>query len=208
MAKPEKVNAVKELTAAFTDSTAAVLTEYRGLKVAQLTNLRKSLGSDTTYSIVKNTLTQRAVHDAGLDELSEMLVGPTAVAFVNGDPVLAAKGLRDFARTNPALVIKGGVLDGKTLSADEINRIADLDTREVLLAKLAGAMKANLSKAAAVFQAPLSQMARLAEALKEKKTADEPTEAPAEASVVAADAPAEDAAGTDQSAVAEAPAPS
>lgn len=172
MAKPEKVTAVAEITDQFRDSTAAVLTEYRGLSMAQLTELRRSLGRDTTYTVVKNTLTKRAATEAGFGELEPLLSGPTAIAFVKGDPVAAAKGLRDFAKTNPLLIIKGGVLDGRALSADEVNRIADLESREVLLSKLAGAMKAKMGQAASLFQAPLSQMARLAEALKEKKTAE------------------------------------
>lgn len=169
MASAPKVAAVAELTNRFRESSAAVLTEYRGLTMAQLTLLRHSLGTETTYAVVKNTLSKRAAAEAGYDHLSELLVGPTAIAFVQGDPVQAAKGLRDFARTNPTLLIKGGVLDGQPLSPAELNRFADLESREVLLARLAGAMVANLSKAAALFQAPLSQLARLAEALKDKK---------------------------------------
>ncbi len=191
MAQPEKVTAVAEITGKFRDAQAAVLTEYRGLTTAELTQLRRNLGPTTTYAVVKNTLTKRAVSEVGFTELNDLLAGPTAIAFIEGDPVEAAKGLRDFAKASPALVIKGGVLDGKTLSADEINKIADLESREVLLAKLAGAMKGNLTKAAGLFQAPLSQVARLAEALKEKKPAEG---APAEA---AAEAPAEAAADAD-----------
>jgi large subunit ribosomal protein L10 len=187
--RPDKAAAVAELTEQFRESSAAVLTEYRGLTMSQLTTLRRSLGRETTYAVSKNTLTKLAAQDAGLDGLAELLSGPTAIAFVKGDPVEAAKGLRDFAKTHPLLVIKGGVLDGKALTADEIKKLADLESREVLLAKLAGAMKANLSKAAATFQAPLTQMARLALALQEKKAADAP--AATEAEAPAADAPAE-----------------
>jgi large subunit ribosomal protein L10 len=183
MAQSEKVAAVAEITDRFRGSQAAVLTEYRGLTTAEMTQLRRNLGPDTTYAVVKNTLTKRAISEVGYTELTDLLAGPTAIAFVAGDPVEAAKGLRDFAKTSPALVIKGGVLDGKMLSADEINKIADLEPREVLLAKLASAMKGNLTKAAGLFQAPLAQVARLAEALKEKKPAEagaaESTEAPA-----------------------------
>jgi len=186
--RPDKAAAVAELTEQFRESSAAVLTEYRGLTMSQLTTLRRSLGQETTYAVSKNTLTKLAAQDAGLDGLDELLTGPTAIAFVKGDPVEAAKGLRDFAKTHPLLVIKGGVLDGKSLTADEIKRLADLESREVLLAKLAGAMKANLSKAAATFQAPLTQMARLAQALQEKKAADAPAATEAEAP---AEAPAE-----------------
>jgi len=169
MAQPEKVTAVAEITGKFRDAQAAVLTEYRGLTTAELTQLRRNLGPTTTYAVVKNTLTKRAVSEVGFTELNDLLAGPTAIAFIEGDPVEAAKGLRDFAKASPALVIKGGVLDGKTLSADEINKIADLESREVLLAKLAGAMNGSLAKAAGLFQAPLSQVARLAAALQEKK---------------------------------------
>jgi len=177
MARPDKAAAVAEMTERFRGSSAAVLTEYRGLTVAQLKELRRALGADTTYAVVKNTLTKIAVRGADMpaetvDTLEPLLEGPTAVAFVGGDPVEAAKGLRDFSRANPLLVIKGGVLDGKPLSADEIRRLADLESREVLLAKMAGALNASLSRAAALFQAPLSQAARLAEALRQKAEAD------------------------------------
>jgi large subunit ribosomal protein L10 len=165
----EKVGAVAEITEQFSSSAAAVITEYRGLTVKQITELRRALGRDTTYAVVKNTLTKRAAADAGVAIEDNLLQGPTAIAFVKGDPVDAAKGLRDFARANPLLVIKGGVLEGKALSADEVKKIADLESREVLLAKLAGALKALPTRAAGRFQAPLSQMARLAKALEEKK---------------------------------------
>lgn len=168
---PDKISAVAEITEHFTKSSAAVITEYRGLTVKQVSELRRSLGADTTYAVVKNTLTKRAASEAGVTIDDSLLIGPTAIAFVSGDPVEAAKGLRDFAKTNPLLVIKGGVLDGKTVTPAEINRIADLESREVLLAKLAGALKALPTRAASLFQAPLSQMARLAKALEEKKPA-------------------------------------
>jgi len=180
MAQSEKVAAVAELTEHFRGSSAAVLTEYRGLTTAELTSLRRSLGATTTYAIVKNTLTKRAADEAGVTGLADLLKGPTAIAFVTGDPVEAAKGLRDFAKASPALVIKGGVLDGKSLTPDDLAKLADLDSREVMLAKLAGAMKANLSKAAVMFAAPLSKFARLSAALAEKKPAGaEPTPADA-----------------------------
>ena len=170
MANAEKVAAVAELTERFRDSSGAVLTEYRGLTVAQLAELRRSLGDHATFTVVKNTLTKIAVNEAGLDEeLSSMLVGPSAIAFVDGDVVEAAKGLRDFARANPLLVIKGGVLDGKAMSPAEITKLADLEPREVLLAKLAGAMKASLAGAAATFNALPVQMAQIAEALRAKR---------------------------------------
>ena len=168
MATPEKAAAIAELTEKFRSSGAAVLTEYRGLSVAQITTLRSSMREHATYAVVKNTLTKRAASEVGIEGLDEHLVGPTAIAFVTGDPVEAAKGLRDFAKANPALVIKAGVLDGKPLSPEEITKLADLESREVLLAKLAGAMKANLSKAVYLFAAPLSQTARVVDALRAK----------------------------------------
>lgn len=193
MANPEKTAAVKEIVDAFNDSTAAVLTDYRGLSVAQMSNLRRALGADTTYSVVKNTLTKRALNEVGIEGFDELLVGPTAIAFIRGEAAPAAKGLKEFADENPMLIIKGGLLDGIQISVDDVKKIADLEPRDVLLAKLAGAMKGNLSKAVGTFAAPLSQFARLAEALKEKKPADAapaaeaPAEAPAEATESTAD---------------------
>jgi len=169
MPNAEKTTAVAEISEQFTSSSAAVITEYRGLSVKQLTDLRRALGRETTYAVVKNTLTKRAAADAGVVIDDQLLIGPTAIAFISGDPVEAAKGLRDFAKTNPLLVIKGGILDGKALSADEVNRIADLESREVLLAKIAGILKALPTRAAGLFQAPLSQMARLAKALEGRR---------------------------------------
>ncbi len=170
--RADKATAVAELTDSFRNSAATVLTEYRGLTVSEITELRRSLGGQTKYAVSKNTLAKRAAADAGIAGLDELFTGPTALAFVAGDPVEAAKGLRSFARTHPVLVIKGGVFEGRAISADEVNKIADLESREVLLAKLAGAMKGNLTKAAGLFQAPLSQVARLAAALQEKREND------------------------------------
>src|SRR6201991_4845685 len=172
MARPDKVAAVEEITERFRGASASVITEYRGLTVAQLSELRKALGGSASYRIAKNTLVKRAAADAGVDGIDELLVGPTAIAFVTGEPVDAAKALRNFAKDNKGLVIKGGVMDGRPLSTDEVNKLADLESRDVLLAKLAGAMKGNLSKAAGLFQAPLSQVARLAAALQEKREKD------------------------------------
>ena len=175
MARAEKVTAVAELTERFQSSSGAVLTEYRGLSVAQLGELRRSLGEHATFAVVKNTLTKIAANDAGVSaELTELLTGPSAIAFVQGDVVEAAKGLRDFSRANPFLVIKGGVLDGKVMAPDEIVKLADLESREVLLAKLAGAMKASLSNAAGTFAALPVQMARLLGALEAKRAAEGP----------------------------------
>jgi large subunit ribosomal protein L10 len=167
--RADKATSVTELTEQFRNSGATVLTEYRGLTVSQLTQLRRSLGRNTTYSVAKNTLAKRAATDAGIDGLDALFTGPTALAFVSGDVVEAAKGLREFAKTNPLLVIKGGVFEGRAISAGEVGKLADLESREVLLAKLAGGMKASLSKAAAVLQAPLAQTVRLAAALQDKR---------------------------------------
>ncbi len=183
MARPDKVAAVAEIADEFRGASASVVTEYRVLSVAQLSALRRALGPDVSYRVAKNTLVKRAAQDAGVDGLDDLLTGPTAIAFVTGEPVDAAKALRDFSRTNQGLVIKGGFMDGNALSVDEVNRIADLESREVLLAKLAGAMKGNLSKAAGLFAAPASQVARLAQALADKRAADAP---PAEADQAAA----------------------
>jgi large subunit ribosomal protein L10 len=170
MARPDKAAAVAEIAERFRDSNAAVLTEYRGLTVAQLTELRTNIKGHATYAVVKNTLTAIAAREAGMTAIDEKaLTGPTAVAFVTGDAVETAKALRDFARTHPALVIKGGVLDGKALSPAEVTQLADLESREVLLAKLAGAMKASLNNAAYLFAAPLSQAARVVDALRQKR---------------------------------------
>jgi large subunit ribosomal protein L10 len=195
MANAEKVAAVAELTGRFKDSSGAVLTEYRGLTVAQLADLRRSLGDHATFAVVKNTLTKIALTEAGLsDQLLSLLAGPSAIAFVDGDVVEAAKGLRDFAKANPLLVIKGGVLDGKAITSAEIIKLADLEPRDVLLAKLAGAMKASLAGAAATFNALPAQMAQLAEALRAKREAAEApvTEAPV---TEAAETPAAEAVG-------------
>jgi large subunit ribosomal protein L10 len=173
VARADKVTAVAELTERFQSSSGAVLTEYRGLTVAQLGELRNALGANATFSVVKNTLTKIAAAEAGVTtEVTDLLTGPSAIAFVQGDVVEAAKGLRDFSRANPLLVIKGGVLDGKPLKPDEIVKLADLEPRDVLLAKLAGAMKASMSGAAATFAALPVQMARLLGALEQKKAAE------------------------------------
>ncbi|WP_159622904.1 50S ribosomal protein L10 [Ruania rhizosphaerae] len=169
MARPDKAAAVAELTEKFRQSSAAVLTEYRGLTVAQLQELRTTLGTTTSYAVVKNTLTNIAAKEAGVDAFDGQFSGPTAIAFVEGDPVEAAKGLRGFAKANPNLVVKGGVLDGRALSADDITKLADLESREVLLAKAAGAMKAKLHQAAYLFNAPASKAVRTIEALREKQ---------------------------------------
>ncbi len=177
MATAQKNAAIAELAEKFRSSSAAVLTEYRGLTVEQLAELRKNLRGNATYSVVKNTLTERAAKEAGVEAAFEgQFVGPNAIAFVEGDPVEAAKGLRDFAKDHPLLVIKGGILDGNPLSPEDIDKLAKLESREVLLAKLAGAMKAQLTQAAYLFNAPLAQTARVVDALRAKVEEQGPQE--------------------------------
>ncbi|PRX43910.1 LSU ribosomal protein L10P [Prauserella shujinwangii] len=172
MAKPDKVAAVAEIADRFRTSSATVVTEYTGLSVSQLSELRRALGNTAKYRVAKNTLVKRAAEDAGIEGLDELFIGPTAIAFVEGEPVEAAKALKDFAKANNALVIKGGYMDGRPLTVDEIDRIADLESREVLLSKAAGAFKAKLSQAAALFQAPASQVARMTAALEDKRRSE------------------------------------
>ena len=195
MARPDKAAAVAELADQFTNSAAAVLTEYRGLTVKDLKALRRSLGENATYAVTKNTLTTIAARQAGIEGLDDSLAGPTAIAFISGDVATVAKGLRDFAKANPHLVIKAGVMDGRVLDADSVRKLADLESREVLLAKLAGAMNGNLVKAVSLFAAPLSQAARALGALQIQKQAGETpaTDAApaAEATTDAADAASE-----------------
>lgn len=215
MARNPKSTAVEEITEEFRSSNAAVLTEYRGLTVAQLKTLRRSLAGNATYAVVKNTLTKIAAKDAGVEGLEGLLVGPSAIAFVKGDPVETAKGIRDFAKANPKLVIKGGYLEGRVLSAQDVVKLADLESREVLLAKLAGAMNASLQQAVSLFAAPLSKAARTIDALRAAASedpsliggagtapaADVVAEAVAEAPTTPAEAPAD--AATDAAAAAE-----
>jgi large subunit ribosomal protein L10 len=199
MARPDKAAAVAELVDSFQESAGAVLTEYRGLTVKQLQDLRRALGENANYAVVKNTLTKIAASEAGVDGFDDLLTGPTAIAFIKGDVVEAAKGLRDFAKANPALVVKGGFLEGKPLDAAEIAKLADLESREVLLGKLAGAMLASLSQAVYLLNAPLAQAARVAGALQAKAEQDPSIlqggagEAPATEAPAAEEAPAEDA---------------
>ncbi|AGW42386.1 50S ribosomal protein L10 [Leifsonia xyli subsp. cynodontis DSM 46306] len=160
---------VAELENLFDSSTAVLLTEYRGLTVAQLKTLRTSISEHATYAVVKNTLTKIAANKKGISSFDEDLVGPSAIAFVHGDPVAVAKSLRDFAKANPLLVVKSGYFDGNPLTAEEVGKLADLESREVLLAKLAGAFKASLFGAAYLFNAPLSQAVRTVDALREKQ---------------------------------------
>ena len=187
MARPDKTTAVAELAEDFRTANATVLTEYRGLSVTSMKELRRALGTTTKYAVVKNTLTKIAAKDAGVEIADDLLTGPSAVAFIKGDPIDAAKSLRDFAKENPFLVIKGGFYEGKSVTPAEIMQLANLESREVLLAKLAGAMKGSLAKAARIFDAlrikleseqgapaPVADAAPAAEAV---------VEAPAEAAV-------------------------
>jgi large subunit ribosomal protein L10 len=210
MARAEKQAAVAEIVDSFNGAAGAVLTEYRGLTVKQLQELRRSLGENAHYAVVKNTLAKLAAKDAGIDGFDDLLTGPTAIAFINGDVVEAAKGLRDFAKANPTLVIKGGVLDGKPLDAAEVAKLADLESREVLLGKLAGAMLASLSQAVYLLNAPLAQVARLAGALEAQRAgeAQDPQDLAggAGASAAAEEAPAAEAADAPSDEVTEAPA--
>lgn len=169
MSRADKEAAVRELADEFRGSSGAVLTDFRGLSVDDLQRLRRALGESATYAIVKNTLTKLAARDAGVDGLEGLLVGPSAIAFVKGDVVEAAKGLRDFGRDNEALVIKGGYLEGRTITADEIRQLADLESREAVLAKLSGALQASLQNAASLFNAPLADAARLFGALQAER---------------------------------------
>jgi large subunit ribosomal protein L10 len=177
MARPDKAAAVAELTEDFRTSNATVLTEYRGLTVTAMKQLRRALGADTKYSVVKNTLTKIAAKDAGVDISDDLLVGPSAVAFIKGDPINAAKSLRDFQKENPFLIIKGGIYEGKSVTPAELMELANLESREVLLAKLAGAMKASMAKAAATFDALRAKM----EAVSEPSTDTAKSEVPAPA---------------------------
>ena len=185
MARPDKAAAVAELTEDFRTANATVLTEYRGLTVGAMKELRRALGADTKYSVVKNTLTKIAAKDAGVEIAPELLAGPSAVAFIKGDPIDAAKSLRDFQKENPLLIIKGGIFEGKNVSVAEIMKLADLESREVLLAKLAGAMKATMANAI-----------RTIDALRAKKEAGEPAapaavvEAPVAETAAVVEAPA------------------
>ena len=200
MARADKEAAVADIVESFNNAAGTVLTDYRGLTVKELQDLRRSLGENAHYAVVKNTLAKLAANEVGISGFDDLLVGPTAIAFVNGDVVEAAKGLRDFAKANPALIIKGGYLDGSIMDAAEISKLADLESREVLLGKLAGAMLASLSQAVYLLNAPIAQAARLAGALQAKAEQD-----PSVLNGGAGEAPAaEDA--TEGAPVAEAPA--
>ena len=202
MATAAKAATIAELADNFRNSGAAVLTEYRGLSVKQLTELRTSIREHATYAVVKNTLTELAAKEAGVSAFDGMFSGPSAIVFVTGDAVETAKKLRDFTKAHPLLVIKAGLLDGKPLTADDIKKLADLESREVLLAKLAGALQASLSKAVYLFAAPLSQAARTVDALRAKVAESGPVaDAPAPVEAVQDEVP-QDAAPADADAAA------
>ena len=169
MANPKNTASLAELKARFEQAQSTLLTEYRGLSVAETTELRRALGSDVTYSVAKNTMIKLAAREAGIELDESLLTGPTAIAFVNGEAVDAAKAMKDFGKDHKNFVIKGGYMDGATIDAAQVEAIAELDNRETTLAKLAGAMQGSLAKAAGLFNAPASQVARLAAALQEKK---------------------------------------
>jgi large subunit ribosomal protein L10 len=211
MPRPEKVATVEEIRSKLESSSAAVLTEYRGLKVAELAELRAALRSaDAEYKIFKNTLARRAAEDAGLADLASLLDGPTAITFVRGDAVMVAKALRDYSRTNPALVVKGGILGTRVIQSADVVALADIQPREVLLARIAGGLQAPLTKAAGLFQAFTRNMAYGVKALIDQRlAAGEAMPAPAEAEAPdvpaeAADAPVEGPE-AEREAVAEAP---
>jgi large subunit ribosomal protein L10 len=179
MPKAEKIERVAELKAGIEGSDALLLTEYRGLTVSDITELRRSLAEGgATFAVVKNTLMQRAAVDASIEDLESLLEGPTAVAFVNGDPVAAAKKVVDAAKKFPALILKGGYMEGKVLSADEAKGLADLDSKEVMLSKIAGLLKGEMSRAASMFVSAQSAFLSLLEAYKEKVPDDSVAEAP------------------------------
>ena len=171
MARPDKEAAVAELADKFRSSGAVLLTEYRGLSVADLRTLRRSLAGNAEYAVVKNTLAAIAARQVGLEALADDLTGPTALTFVTGEPVEAAKALRDFARDNANLVLKGGMMDGNVLDAAGVEKLASLESREVLLAKAVGAVQASLAKAAYLFAAPATQAVRTVDALRDKQEA-------------------------------------
>jgi len=200
MPNATKIERVAELKEQIEGANALLLTEYRGLTVEEITELRRSLRDvDASLAVIKNTLMQRAANDAGIAELDELLVGPSAIAFVNGDVVAVAKKLKDASKQFPALVIKGGYMDGAPLDAAGASSLADLESREVMLSKIAGMLKSEMSRAAATFIATQSKFLSLLEAYKEKLPAEE---APA-AEAPAAEAPAEEAAPADAEASAE-----
>ena len=189
MARPDKAAAVAELTEDFKSATATYLTEYRGLTVTSMKALRRSLGPDTKYSVVKNTLTKIAAKNAGVEISDDLLAGPSALAFIKGDAIDAARNMKNFQKENPLLVIKGGIYEGKFVTAAEIMKLADLESREVLLAKLAGAMKGSLAKAARTFDALRIKMEAVSGPTTDNAVAEVPAQV--ETAEVAVETPAE-----------------
>ena len=204
---PEKVGVVVVVRSKLVASEAAVLTEYRGLNVSATAELRRALReAGGEYKIYKNTLVRFAARDLGL-EIDDLLTGPTAIAFVDGDPVAVAKALRDFAKTNPALVIKGGLLGDKTLDEAAVKALADVEPREVLLARLAGAIAAPMTQFAGLLEALPRNFAYGLKALIDQGGAPgAPAAAPAEADAPA-EAPAPEASAADETPAAEDPTP-
>ena len=189
MARPEKVATVEEIKEKLEGAQAAVLTEYRGLTVSELAVLRASLrAAEAEYKIYKNTLARRAAEEAGLGDLVSLLQGPTAITFVKGDAVAVAKALRDYSRTNAHLVVKGGILGTRVIQPNDVAALADIEPREVLLARIAGGFQAPLVKAAGLFQAFTRNMAYGVKALIDKRVAEGEAPPPAEAERPAAEA--------------------
>ena len=176
MPRPEKVQAVEDIRSRIESAQATFLTEYRGLNVGQQQQLRRSLrASGTDYKIVKMTLARLAAGELGIEGIEEWLTGPTALAFAGGDPVESAKALRDFARDHEQLVVKAGILGGRLLLPEQVSKLADVEPRPVLLAKLAGAFQAPLAQAAGLFSALTRNTASVVSQLLEKKASEEET---------------------------------
>ena len=203
MARPDKAAAVAELTEDFKSATATYLTEYRGLTVTSMKQLRRSLGADTKYSVVKNTLTKIAAKNAGVDLSDDLLAGPSAVAFIKGDAIDAARNLKNFQKENPLLIIKGGIYEGKFVTTAEIMKLADLESREVLLAKLAGAMKGSLAKAARTFDALRIKMEAVSGPIADNAKSEVPAQVETADAVVEAEVPVVEEAAPAAEAVAE-----
>lgn len=214
MPRTEKIARVAELKQRIEGSSALLLAEYRGLTVSEITELRRSLSeADAKFAVIKNTLMSRAAADAGIEELAPYFSGPSAVTFVSGDPVAAAKKLKAATKLFPALVLKGGYMDGQVLDADAANGLADLESRDVMLSKIAGLLKGEMSRAAALFVGAQSKFLSLLEAYRAKLPAEEASPEPeaateadaseASAEESTADAPEEPTADTSEEPSAE-----
>jgi large subunit ribosomal protein L10 len=200
--RPDKVAVVDEVREGLTGSAATLLTHYRGLSVTELAELRTKLReANARMRVAKNTLARRAAVEAGIEGFEELLTGPTGLVFCEEDPVGPAKALRDFAKDHPELIVRGGYLDGAVLSEEEATKLADLESREELLAKLAGLMYGALANTARLLQAPIEKQARLVQALIDAGGyAGAPADAPADDEATAEDAPADDPATEEPSA--------